>query len=528
MHKPSFDLHELFQHVLLEARTAWRYRWHALVVAWCVMIVGALLVFGLPNKYAASAQVYADTEALTNPLLRGVAVQPDVRGRLQIITQTLLSRPNLEAVADKTGLSLRATTPADKDALLLELGNAVSVKGAGPKDLYNITYTDRDREMARKVVQAFLQILMSDTLGGNAASTETAQNFLQQQVQTYGNRLNDAERQLADFQKANVGYIPSQGGNDYFARLQAAETQLQNLQGQYDAAVAGRATTQQQMQSLANGSSASGIDPRTQDIDKQIGTYQQKLNQLLLSYTDEYPDVISARRMIAQLQARRADLKKSAPKTSMMGVASDNPVYQEMQKSMYTTQVNIQTLATQIALQKRQIADLKGNVDKISDVQANLQRLTRNYDTTKKQYDQLTERLNTAELSQDATQSGNNLKFRVINPPDVPLIPASPKRGLLLVLVFAFALAFGAGFAYFLHKIKPVFVSLKGLREFGDYPVLGALSLVVSPSRGRERRRAVLGFCAGTGMLAVVLVVGFVFDQQLARLVQHFVVLGAA
>ena len=113
MHKPSFDLHELFQHVLLEARTAWRYRWHALIVAWCVMIVGALLVFGLPNKYAASAQVYADTEALTNPLLRGVAVQPDVRARLQIITQTLLSRPNLEAVADKTGLSLRATTPAE-------------------------------------------------------------------------------------------------------------------------------------------------------------------------------------------------------------------------------------------------------------------------------------------------------------------------------------------------------------------------------------------------------------------------------
>jgi polysaccharide chain length determinant protein (PEP-CTERM system associated) len=226
MHKPSFDLHELFQHVLLEARTAWRYRWHALVVAWCVMIVGALLVFGLPNKYAASAQVYADTEALTNPLLRGVAVQPDVRGRLQIITQTLLSRPNLEAVADRTGLSLRATTPADKDALLLELGNAVSVKGAGPKDLYNITYTDRDRAMAQKVVQAFLQILMNDTLGGNAASTEIAQNFLQQQVQAYANRLNDAERQLADFQKANVGYIPSQGGNDYFARLQAAETQL--------------------------------------------------------------------------------------------------------------------------------------------------------------------------------------------------------------------------------------------------------------------------------------------------------------
>ena len=382
--------------------------------------------------------------------------------------------------------------------------------------------------MAQKVVQAFLQILMNDTLGGNAASTETAQNFLQQQVKTYADRLNEAERQLADFQKANVGYIPNQGGNDYFARLQAAQTQLQNLQGQYDAAVAGRATTQQQMQSLANGAGSSGIDPRTQEIDKQIATYQQKLNQLLLSYTEEYPDVISVRRMIAQLQARRADLKKSAPRTSLIGVASDNPVYQEMQKSMYTTQVNIQTLATQIALQKKQIDDLKNNVDKISDVQATLQRLMRNYDTTKKQYDELAQRLNTAELSQDATQSGNNLKFRVINPPDVPLQPASPNRGLLLLAVFALALGFGAAFAYFLHKIKPVFVSLKGLREFGDYPVLGALSLVVSPTHGRDRRRAVLGFCAGTGMLAVVLMLGFAFDQQLARIVQHFVVLGAA
>ncbi|MEP7184631.1 MAG: XrtA system polysaccharide chain length determinant, partial [Rhodanobacter sp.] len=473
MQTQSINLHELFQYLLLEVRATWRYRWHALIVAWCVAIIGALLVFGLPNKYAASAQVYADTEALKNPLLRGVAVQPDVSGRLQIMTQTLLSHPNLEAVADKTGLSLRATSPADKDELLVNLGTAVSVRGAGPKDLYNISYTDPDPQMAQKVVQEFLQILTNDTLGANTASTNMAQNFLQQQVQAYGNRLNEAELRLADFQKANVGYIPSQGGSSYFSRLQAAQTQLQNLQGQYDMAVTGRATTQQQMRAMASGAASSAIDPRTQEIDKQITGYQRHLNQLLLSYTDEYPDVISTRRMITQLQARRETLRKGVPDAAMMNVASDNPVYQEMQKSMYTSQVSVQTLAMQIASQKQQIADLKDNVDKISDVQATLQGLTRNYDVTKKQYDQLVERLNTADISQDATQSGNNLKFRVINPPVVPPFPVSPKRGLLLLLVSALALAIGSGFAYFMHKINPVFVSLRGLREFGNYPVLG-------------------------------------------------------
>ena len=528
MQTESFDLHELFQYVRQEALAAWRYRWRALIVAWCVMIVGGLLVFSLPNKYEASAQVYADTDALTNPLLRGVAVQPDVRARLQVVTHTLLSRPNLESVADKTGLSLRASTPADKDELLLKLGAAVQIKDAGTQSLYNLSYSDSDREMAQKVVQAFLQILMNDTVGANTASTTTAQNFLDQQVQDYGKRLSEAETKLAEFQKTNLGYIPSQGGSSYFTRLQAAETQLQTLQAQYDTAVAGRGTTQQQMRAMATGSASSGIDPRTQEVDSQIATYQQRLSTLLLSYTDEYPDVTSTRRMIAQLQARRDALKKGVASGSMMGVVSDNPVYQEMQKSMYTTQVSIQTLATQIGLQKQQIADLKGSADKITDVQTTLQQLTRNYDVTKKQYDQLLERSNTAQLSQDATQSGNNLKFRVINPPLVPLLPASPDRGLLMLLVFGFAVAMGAGFAYLLHKIKPVFVSLSDLQASGDYPVFGALSLIVSPSRRREQHRDVLGFCAGAGLLPMALVLAFAFDGNLTRLVQHFFVMGVA
>jgi polysaccharide chain length determinant protein (PEP-CTERM system associated) len=526
MQNHSFDLHEILQNVLLELRAAWRYRWYALVVAWCLVIVGGLLVFSLPNRYEASAQVYADTEALTNPLLRGVAVQPDVQQRLKIITHTLLTRPNLQAVADKTGLSSRATTPEGKGELLSDLGAAVKISQGGTKYLYTISYTDPDRKMAEKVVQAFLQILMNDTLGANNASTNTAQNFLRQQVADYNQKLNDAESKLAAFQAANVGYIHNQGGSDYFSRLQAAETQLQNLQDQYETAVANRATAQQQMRAMASGPTSGGVDPRTQQIDQQIATYQQRLSKLLLSYTDQYPDVISTRRMIAQLKKRRAALQANTSDASSMGVVSDNPVYQDMQKSLYATRLQIQTLSTKIRLQKNRIADLKSKADRITGVQATLQKLTRNYETIKKQYDQLLSRLNTAQLSQDATQSGNNLKFRVVNPPDAPLQPVSPKRGVLLLAVFALAVAFGAGFAYFLHKIKPVFVSLKGLKEITGYPVLGSISLVVSRARQTARRREVIGFFAGGGLLASVSVLGMVFDAPLTRLVQHFFVMG--
>ncbi|HET7664096.1 MAG TPA: XrtA system polysaccharide chain length determinant [Rhodanobacteraceae bacterium] len=503
--KPSVDLNELYQHVLLEARAAWRYRWHALIFAWCVAIAGALLVFSLPNEYKSNALVYADTEALTNPLLHGVTVKPDVRQRLKIITHTLLSRPNLESVADKTGLSLRAATPTDKAQLLDDLGDSVKVSNAGARNLYNISYVDTDKEMAPKVVQAFLEILMNETLGQNGSSSTTAQKFLQQQVNDYSNRLNQAEQKLAIFKQNNLGYLPSQSGGDYFSRLQDAKARLQTLQNRYAATAASGGARGVQRQ----------VNPRVASIDQQIDAYQKKLNNLLLSYTEAYPDVVLIKRKIKQLQDRRKTL----------------PAYITSSGSLPARDANSssrQFLAAQIADQKRRVAELESRSGKAADVQVTLQQLTRNYATTKKQYDELVSRLNTAKLSQAAVQSGNNLKFRVVNPPVVPVLPESPKRGLLLLIVFAFAIGLGLLFAYFLHKIRPVFTSLKSLRDFSDYPVMGTFQLIRSRALRVAKRGEVIGFCTGVVLLAAILALGFAYNESLANTVQHIFVAGVS
>lgn len=506
--KSSIDLNELFQHILLEAHAAWRYRWHALIFAWCVAIAGAVLVFTLPNEYESSAQVYADTGALTNPLLQGVTVKSDVRQRLNIITHTLLSRPNLEAVANKTGLSLRATNPADKSRLLDKLGEEVKVSGAGARNLYNISYSDHDSEMARKVVQAFLQILMNETLGRNTSSSVTAQNFLQQQVDDYSDKLNIAEQKLATFRKNNMGYLPSQSDGDYFSRLEEAKAKLQDLQSRYASASTGSPVRQQRRY----------VDPRVADINRQIAAYQKQVDTLLLSYTDAYPDVVSMKRKIKELKKRRAAL----PASSGGGAAMVSTGGQA------TNQSDKQYLAAQIASQKRRIAEIESSAGKTADVQVTLKQLTRNYATTKKQYDELVSRLNTAKLSQASEQSGNNLKFRVVNPPIAPVLPASPKRGLLLLIVFVFAVALGLAFAYFLHKIKPVFTSLKSLRDMSDYPVIGTFQLIRSRALRVAKRGEILGFCAGVALLAAVLALGFAYNEPLANTVQHILVVGVS
>lgn len=515
------DIHELFQRILAEVRGAWRYRWYGLAVAWGVFVLGALITFGLPNKYQASAEIYADTEALMNPLLHGIAVQPNVRNRLAVVTHTLLSRPNLETIAHKTGLSLRATSPEASETLIDKLAGEIDVKGAGTRDLYTISYEDPSRDMAKKVVQSLLQILMNDTLGANVQSTQTAQDFLQQQVADYSKKLNESEAKLAKFKKANIGYIPNQGGTDYITRLQNAEQQLQHLQDERSTQIAARSNLEQQMRGMTTSSNSSGVNPRIQAIDNQIVADQQKLGSLLLRYTAQYPDVVALKRMIVQLKARRSRLEKNAVSSSPMEVASSNPVYQDMQKALYTTQLKIETLAAEITLQKKQISSLKSRVGRLTDVQTTLQRLTRNYDITKKRYNELLSRLDTAQISQDASHTGNNLRFQVISPPIAPIVPVSPKRGLLIALALLMSLAMGGGFAFVLHKVRPVFNSLQSLRELGDYPALGALSLVVSTTQRRLMRRNVAGFAFGVLVLFAAAGLGLMLNGTISHAVHH-------
>ena len=104
-------MQEIIAQVLTLLRAAWRYRWVAVATAWAVAIVGWIGVQFIPDKYSSTTQVYVDTESLLKPLLSGLAVNRDVMGQVGMMQVVMLSRPNLEKVAQKTDLLLAANDP---------------------------------------------------------------------------------------------------------------------------------------------------------------------------------------------------------------------------------------------------------------------------------------------------------------------------------------------------------------------------------------------------------------------------------
>src|SRR6185369_7742713 len=111
-------MEELINQLATIARRMWKFRWPALAAAWFVGIVGAIVVYKVPDQYEASARIFVDTQSILKPLMSGLTVQPNVEQQVGMLSRTLISRPNIEKLIRMADLDLKSTSKAQQEALI--------------------------------------------------------------------------------------------------------------------------------------------------------------------------------------------------------------------------------------------------------------------------------------------------------------------------------------------------------------------------------------------------------------------------
>lgn len=508
---------ELIAKALAYLRGMWRFRWSALIVAWLVSMAGWVWTFTLPNQYESSTQVYVDTDSALRDHLDGLAPTTNVMSEVQIMTRTLLARPNLLSVAEETDLDLRATTPREKERLIDSLRARISIsRSRGNDRLFTISFVDPNPNTARDVVQTLLNSFVGDSLRRGRNSNTEAMRFLQAQIDEHERRLLESEDRLADFKKRNHDKMPDAAG-DYYARLQAGNSQLKALESELRL----KRSTRDELESQIEGETptfgimktpGTGVD-RTSTLDPKIRQAEAQLEQLRLQYTDRHPDVIAASERLSTLQQQRQQDMANLPVPELNSGAGNaldmNPVYSNLRIALSRVDVEIVELESRARQQRAIVGELRRNVDTVPEIEAELTRLNRDYAITKSNYENFVRRMERARIGEDANETVDDVQFEIVEPPSLPLEPIGPHRFAFIAITLFGGLGAGLVFAFLLDQIRPVFITKQDLASRTGLPVLGSVSVVMMPRQRMMMRLQTSVFAlALLALLACFAVVG--------------------
>jgi polysaccharide chain length determinant protein (PEP-CTERM system associated) len=480
----KFEIADLPPQVIRYGAGLWRRRWTVAIVAALTALFAWFALWLIPDQYASRAQVYVQTETVLDPVMTGVTARPNYERRVEVMRLQLLTRPNVEEIILRSGLDreIKAKDPRERSAQMERLIEWVAgqITITSPQELYFvIDYKNSDPAIARNVVEAALNLLIEQDLGASLTENEEARNRLDAEIAAFDERLTAKEQEIANFRRMNAEELSLVEGQGRSRQLMEAE--LSRVTDELAVAERRVATARSLLSQTAATSSGAELD-----------RLMVELAGLRSQYNEDYPDIQVLKARIAQLQS---------------GAGSqlpDNPEYKRLFAELRAAQDVASGLADR---QRRLKADLEALAFTLGQgprVVAELQRIERDYEQTRKNYEELLERRDRLSITANLGAGSQGVEYKVFERPAASLVPSSPPRLVLIALATLGALGAGLGAGIFLTWLQKTFTQGAELQTAFGLPVLGALSEIGSDAVLAERRRDLKRLALGAAGFAAV------------------------
>lgn len=496
---------ELIAHAVAIVRAMWRHRWAGLLAAWAVGVLGAAVLLRMPDRYEATARVYVDTKSVLAPLMKDLAVEPDIDQTIVLLARRLITRPNVELLMSKSNMDPKSMTPAELEQTVAHLTREIQVAGSGRDNVFSFSYRHSEPSQALLIVSNLVSLFVESDLGAKQRDTEAARQFIDEQIQAYEVRLAEAENRLKDFKVRNLGVASANG--DYFARMSALSEEKDRLDLELRAVEQSRDALKQQLSremSAPHPDAAASIAAvASPELSARLEAQRKTLDELLRRYTDLHPDVVVTRKLIARLEQQvleeaEAQRRNAATQSSF---AAD-PALQQVKLALAEAEAAVAGLRVRAGDTKARLAKLKASALRVPQIEAELSQLNRDYEVVRRNYDALVGKREKASLSGEV--DGTRLaSFRVIDPPRTAARPVFPNRLVLAPLVLVVALATGAAVAFLASQLFPTFDSARALRGATQRPVAGTVSMFMNAAMARRARRRSAAFATALGGLVM-------------------------
>ena len=492
--------------------------------------LGWLIIWGaswiLPVSYKSGTVILVEQPTMPKNYVVS-NINEDLQDRMQNITQQILSRTRLLHIIsqlDLYGGRHRRPTPDEKVALMRKDIEIDLVHDTRTLEItaFTIAYSAHDPHVAQRVTSELTNLFINENLEVRQQQSEDTTRFLASQLETARQSLAEQDAKIRVFKGEHVGDLPAQQASN-LQILAGLQTQLSNEEDALNTA------RQQQvyLQTLINqyrtlqgpSKTVDGAPTGLPGIEKELETQKSQLAVLSSQYTDRHPDVQRLKEQIAKTERMREELKAALKnEANGAGQASSDTVAHDLadpsqNSPLLQLQSQLQANRIEIANREQAITGLKA---KVGDYQARLNDepvreqqladLTRGYDQSKAYYDDLLKKENESKMATSMEQMQKGERFRVVDPPSLPVKPAFPDRLKFCGFGLGFGLALGVLVAVVCEFMDDRLHSEKQLKALLPMKIVAEIpEILTTADEEISKRRMLLGWAMTALVFAVVL-----------------------
>lgn len=480
----------LIQWVRALLREVLRYKW---IVAGCYAVVSlVVLIVGIvwPRYYVSAGIIHADRQNIIAPLLRGSAeiteVGPD---DLKLVQELIYSPRIMEAVAKQVGFLKGDEDSRRRESVLNSIRGKIKVNDVG-KGYVGISYSSSTADESFRLANAVIDNFIRENAQSKRKESKEAYSFIDRQVKSYKQQLQEAEARLKQFRADNLDGTEESVN----ARLAQLRSSIEEINLNLQDARTRRAEINGQL------SRESRIVSRNYKADvyrERLSQAQAQLDTLRLSYEDTYPDIVVLKQQIADLRKAIEDTENDEGGSQMGGSNTDssaNPLYAELRSQLGQVEVEIRTFENRLQSTKKLLDTEYGRAKRVAEGQADLSELSRDYDVTRGIYEDMLERKERARLSMTLDLEGQGVNYKIQEPPSYPALPSGLRfvhfamAGVFVGAVVAIGLV--AAYIQFDPRVRFTVGLMDQLPV--QVPVLGTVPHIATPVMERISRKDIV------------------------------------
>jgi len=446
----------------------------------------------LPPVYEAESSVLIESNVLTN-LIEGIAVTPNMEDKLRNLTVAIMGRDLLIRVIQDLKVPYQDEMHLER---LVEhfrrKTNVTTNTTRSSLSLFTVAYQDKDARFATDYVNTLVKYYIEENLSGTKKEARDANRVLSEQISYFKEKIDTIDSQIAKYRKANGVYLTLDEAK-ILEDIGTAEKQLEEVGVTRMELKAKKELIREQMKN---------DDPNSQT--SKLAALENKLKQLLMSYTEYYPEVLKVRSEIESLRKQMKGDPEADVTSASADVSVTNPAYLQHQEEMAKTDLKIAGLSTREAHLRGLIESKKRYLREVPGEKKQLIELERERDAHKKIYEELVYRLGKSEVSTRMDVQDGTEMFRIVDRAVLPTKPIGPDRKKFILIGLFAGLGGAFGLVFLLDYINPSIKSVDELRLPG-LPVLAVIHAMETDKDVRSRRRkdAILVTFAGVYAVCV-------------------------